>query len=107
MVSELEPQFPSIDIAPRLVDDADVEVEVLSDVAVVVEDSSLDEQLPNILWHPAPQYVAFLPQYPFSEQQSPYVLPWQVMLLVDVAPHDPEVLTSCPSSLDEQLPKAD
>jgi hypothetical protein len=56
--------------------------------------------------YPAPQYVAFLPQYPFSEQQSPYELPSQVMLLVDVAPHDPDVLTSCPSSLDEQLPKA-
>jgi hypothetical protein len=40
-----------MDIAPRLVDAAAVEVEVLSDVAVVVEDSSLDEQLPNILWH--------------------------------------------------------
>lgn len=51
LISELEPQFPSVDIAPRLVDAADVEVEVLSDVAVVVKDSSLDEQLPNILWH--------------------------------------------------------
>lgn len=48
-MSELEPQFPSMDIAPRLVDAAAVEVEVLSDVAVVVEESSLDEQLPNIL----------------------------------------------------------
>lgn len=54
-ISEFDPQFPSIDIAPRLVADAAVEVEVLSDVAVVVEDSSLDEQVPNILWHPAPQ----------------------------------------------------
>jgi hypothetical protein len=51
LISELDPQFPSIDIAPRLVDDAAVEVEVLSDVAVVVEDSSPDEQVPNILWH--------------------------------------------------------
>jgi hypothetical protein len=49
LISELDPQFPSIDIAPRLVDDAAVEVEVLSDVAVVGEDSSPDEQEPNIL----------------------------------------------------------
>ena len=28
------------------------------------------------------------------------------MLLVEVAPHDPEVLTSCPSGIDEQVPNA-
>jgi hypothetical protein len=43
-------------------------------------------------WHPAPQYVLSPPQNPFVEQQSPYVLPWQVTLLVSVAPQDPVLL---------------
>lgn len=67
-MSELDPQLPSIEIAPRLVADADVVVEVflVAVVAVVAvedsEESSSESQVPNPLWHPVPQYVEVLPQ---------------------------------------------
>lgn len=115
----MEVGVPSAVLRSRSVEEASAEAEV-SSVAMVVErvaavvdrvavvdvdDSSSDEQVPNMLWHPSPQYVPFLPQYPFAEQQFPNSLPWHVMLLDELAPHDPEVLTSCPS-FDAQEPNA-
>jgi hypothetical protein len=35
-------------------------------------------QVPNLDWHPEPQYAVVLPQYPYWEQQLPKTLFWQV-----------------------------
>lgn len=47
-ISELDPQFPSIEMPPALiVDEADVSDEVVDEG---VDDSELDPQVPNPLW---------------------------------------------------------
>ena len=33
--------------------------------------------LPNADWHPVPQYALVLPHQPHSEQQLPWIEPWQ------------------------------
>jgi hypothetical protein len=86
----LLPLLASLD-SPVVVGEVSVLVDDVEDVEEDVDDSgsSKSKQFPNIGWHPDPQYVLSPPQNPFVEQQSPYVLPWQVTLLVRVAPQDP------------------
>jgi hypothetical protein len=51
--AELDPQFPSIETDPVLVDEGDDVLDV--DVAEDDEDEVSDPQVPNPLWQPAPQ----------------------------------------------------
>lgn len=88
-MAEFEPQFPSTLVPPTFavedgLADEDVELGVADEgvelgVADEIEEdellASLLPHVPNPLWHPVPQYVTFSPQYPFSEQQFPNVLP--------------------------------
>ena len=61
----------------------------------VAEEPSEEEgdmvQLPNLLWHPAPQYAASRPHQPLGEQQSPQRLPRQMKVVP--GPQLPSVLT--------------
>lgn len=46
--------------------------------ADVPDELELDvPQLPNADWHPVPQYALVLPHQPHSEQQLPWIEPWQ------------------------------
>jgi hypothetical protein len=58
--------------------DSRVEVGLLGLVVEALDDETTS-QFPNPGWQPAPQYALELPQYEYSEQQSPYFPPRQII----------------------------
>lgn len=70
-----------------VVEGLEVEPDVESTELLLLE----TPHVPDPGWHPVPQYVESLPQYPYCEQQFPNVEPRQVIVLLQ----DPSVLTLC------------
>lgn len=77
--------------------EVELDVEVLLDVEDLLEVESTEllllelPHVPDPGWHPVPQYVESLPQYPYCEQQLPNVDPRQVIVLLQ----EPSILTLC------------